>query len=501
MRPLVARVLPLALALVLGAPLAAPAAGKLTIGIGSIPNTPDPHRDSTANALIAYAQLYEKLVGVDDTGRIVGVLAESWRVVNDTTWELKLRRGVAFHNGEPFTADSVKFSIERVLNPATKSPWGSRIAPVDKVEVVDAGTVRIITKSTFAPLLQGLMTVDMLPPKYFAEKGEREFAGAPVGTGPFRFTSWVKQDHLALAANPAYWRGRPALDEVVFRSIPEDSTRVAGIETGELDAVLLVPPEQVSRLKARSVDVRSINQGQGLVVNFRTSVEPFTNKKVRQALNYAVDKEAILKSLLAGYGRVLDGQIVGPDGFGYNPALKPYPHDPKRAKQLLAEAGFPNGFTVKFNGSVGRYTKDKEIEEAVIGQLAEIGVTAQLEILEAGVFIQSALGATIGPMWIWAWQYLPAMDADLPLSLFQSRSILKEYANPDYDALVARSRAALRPEDRRKVLQEMAAFLRDDPPSIFLVQTAGIYAVQPWVQNFVWRSNYLIDLTRVRVTK
>ncbi len=453
MRPLVARVLPLAFALVLGAPLAAPAAGKLTIGIGSIPNTPDPHRDSTANALIAYAQLYEKLVGVDDTGRIVGVLAESWRVVNDTTWELKLRRGVAFHNGEPFTADSVKFSIERVLNPATKSPWGSRIAPVDRVEVVDAGTVRIITKSTFAPLLQGLMTVDMLPPKYFAEKGEREFAGAPVGTGPFRFTSWVKQDHLALAANPAYWRGRPALDEVVFRSIPE------------------------------------------------TPVEPFTSKKVRQALNYAVDKEAILKSLLAGYGRVLDGQIVGPDGFGYNPALKPYPHDPKRAKQLLAEAGFPNGFTVKFNGSVGRYTKDKEIEEAVIGQLAEIGVTAQLEILEAGVFIQSALGATIGPMWIWAWQYLPAMDADLPLSLFQSRSILKEYANPDYDALVARSRAALRPEERRKVLQEMAAFLRDDPPSIFLVQTAGIYAVQPWVQNFVWRPNYLIDLTRVRVTK
>jgi peptide/nickel transport system substrate-binding protein len=249
------------------------------------------------------------------------------------------------------------------------------------------------------------------------------------------------------------------------------------------------------------VDVRSVNQGQGLVVNFRTTVEPFTNKKVRQALNYAVDKEAILKSLLAGHGRVLDGQIVGPDGFGYNPALKPYPYDPKRAKQLLAEAGFPNGFTVKFNGSVGRYTKDKEIEEAVIGQLAEIGVTAQLEILEAGVFIQSALGATIGPMWIWAWQYLPAMDADLPLSLFHSRSILKEYANPDYDALVARSRAALRPEERRKVLQEMAAFLRDDPPSIFLVQTAGIYAVEPWVQNFVWRPNYLIDLTRVRVTK
>jgi peptide/nickel transport system substrate-binding protein len=477
------------------------AAARLTIGIGSIPNTPDPHRDSTANALPAYAQMFEKLVGVDDAGKVVGVLAESWRIVNETTWEFKLRRNVTFHNGEPLTSEAVKFSIERVLNPAIKSPWGSRIATVDKVEAPDSHTVRITTKGTFAPLLQGLTVVDILPPKYLTEKGDREFAAGPVGTGPFRFKSWIKQDHLALTANPTYWRGKPALDEVVFRSIPEDSTRVAGVETGELDVALLIPPEQVGRLKAKGANVQSVNQGQGMVINFRATVEPFKNKKVRQALNYAVDKEAILKNLLLGYGRILDGQVVGPDGFGYNPALKPYPYDPKRARQLLTEAGYPNGFTVKFHGSVGRYTKDKEIEEAVIGQLAEIGVTAQLEILEAGVFIQSALGATIGPIWIWAWQYLPAMDADLPLSLFHTRSILKQYANPDYDGMVARARAAINPEERGKILQEMAAFLRDDPPAIFLVQTPGIYAVQPWVQGFAWRPNYLMDLARVRVTK
>jgi peptide/nickel transport system substrate-binding protein len=382
-------------------------AARLTIGIGSIPNTPDPHRDSTANALPAYAQIFEKLVGVDDAGRIVGVLAESWRTLSDTVWEFRLRRNATFHNGETFTAEAVKFSIERVLNPATKSPWGGRIAAVDKVEVVDPHTVRITTKSPFAPLLQGLTVVDILPPKYFAEKGEKEFTAAPVGTGPFRFKSWVKQDHMAMTASPAYWGGRPVLDEVVFRSIPEDSTRVAGIETGELDVALLIPPEQVARLKAKGIDVRSVNQGQGMVINFRATVDPFKSKKVRQALNYAVDKEAILKNLLLGHGRVLDGQVVGPDAFGYNPALKPYPYDPKMAKQLLAEAGYPQGFTVKFHGSIGRYTKDKEIEEAVIGQLAEVGVKAQLEILEAGVFIQSFLGATIGPMWIWAWQYLP----------------------------------------------------------------------------------------------
>ncbi|MBI4607385.1 MAG: hypothetical protein HY726_00065 [Candidatus Rokubacteria bacterium] len=477
------------------------AAARLTIGIGSIPNTPDPHRDSTANALPAYAQMFEKLVGVDDAGKIVGLLAESWRALSDTLWEFKLRRNVTFHNGEPFTAEAVKFSIERVLSPATKSPWGGRIAAVDKVEPVDAHTVRITTKGPFAPLLQGLTVVDILPPRYFAEKGEKEFVSAPVGTGPFRFKSWVKQDHMAFTANPTYWRGRPVLDEVVFRSIPEDSTRVAGVETGELDVALLIPPEQVARLKAKGVDVRSVNQGQGMVINFRATVEPLKLKKVRQALNYAVDKEGILKNLLLGYGRILDGQVVGPDGFGYNPALKPYPYDPKRAKQLLAEAGYPNGFTVKFHGSIGRYTKDKEIEEAVIGQLAEVGVTAHLEILEAGVFIQSFLGGTIGPLWIWAWQYLPAMDADLPLNFFQTRAIGRHFANPEYDALVARERAAMNPEERQKVLQEMAAFLRDDPPCIFLVQTAGIYAVQPRVQGFAWKPTYLMDLTRVRVAR
>lgn len=497
MRRFIAVLLSLVLALV--AASSAHAAGKLTIGIGSIPNTPDPHRDSTANALPAYAQMFEKLVGVDDTGKIVGVLAESWRLVNDTTWELKLRRNVTFHNGEPFTAEAVRFSIERVLRPETKSPWGGRIAAVDRVEIVDSHAVRITTKGPFGPLLQGLTVVDILPPKYFAEKSEKEFLAAPVGTGPFRYKSWIKQDHLALTANPSYWRGRPHLDEVVFRSIPEDSTRVAGIETGELDVALLIPPEQVARLKSKGAEVRSVLQAQGMVVNFRTTLDPFRSKKVRQALNHAVDKEAILKNLLLGYGRVLDGQIVGPDGFGYNAALKAYPYDPRRARRLLAEAGHPNGFTVKFHGSVGRYTKDKEIEEAVIGQLAEVGVTAQLEILEAGVFIQSFLGGTIGPLWIWAWQYLPAMDADLPLQFFQTRSIARQMASPEYDAIVARERAAMNPEDRRKALLDMAAFLHDDPPAIFLVQPAGIYAVQPRVRGFAWKPSYLMDLTKVRV--
>jgi len=363
------------------------AAARLTIGIGSIPNTPDPHRDSTANALPAYAQMFEKLVGVDDAGKIVGVLAESWRALSDTAWEFKLRRNVTFHNGESFTAEAVKFSIERVLNPATKSPWGGRIAAVDKVEPVDAHTVRITTKGPFAPLLQGLTVVDILPPRYFAEKGEKEFVSAPVGTGPFRFKSWVKQDHMAFTANPTYWRGRPVLDEVVFRSIPEDSTRVAGVETGELDVALLIPPEQVARLKAKGVDVRSVNQGQGMVINFRATVEPLKLKKVRQALNYAVDKSAIINSVLFGAADLMDAPTA-PSLFGYC-KQGAYEFNQAKAKQLLASAGVKPGTKVSYIHPTGRYTQDKEVAQAIAGYLREVGLEPVLQTMDWPTYIKT----------------------------------------------------------------------------------------------------------------
>jgi peptide/nickel transport system substrate-binding protein len=343
--------------------------------------------------------------------------------------------------------------------------------------------------------------VDILPARYFQQRGTQEFATAPVGTGPFKFKEWVKQDHLAVTANTEYWGTRPTVGEVVFKSVPEASTRVAGVQTGELDVSLLIPPEQAAPLQAAGLVVDSVNQGQGMVVSLRTTEGgPLADRRVRQAMNYAIDKEGILKNLLLGYGRVLDGQIVGPDALGYNETLKPYPYDPARAKALLAEAGFANGFEVRFHGSQGRYTKDREIEEAIVGQLAEVGINAKLEIMEAGVFISSFLGGTIGPAFIWAWQYLPAMDADLPLNFLSGTSAVKLYSSPQFDQLVARERATLNPDERQKALREMNALLHEDPPAIFLVQTPGIWAANKRVQGFRWRPDYLIDLTTVSVS-
>ncbi|MDQ7844683.1 MAG: ABC transporter substrate-binding protein [Armatimonadota bacterium] len=479
---------------------AQPRATRLVIGIGSLPNTPDPHLDSTANALPAYAAMFEKLVASDGKGGIVPVLAKSWRLVDPQTWEFELQQGVRFHNGVSLSAEDVKFTIERVLAPATRSPWLGRISAIDRVEVVDPTRIRIVTKAPFAPLLQGLTVVDIIPARYFQERGPAGFAAAPVGTGPFVFKEWVRADRMVFTANPGYWRGAPKVGEVVFRAIPEDSTRVAGLETGDLDVALLIPPEQVDRLKARGLEVRAVNLGQGMVVNLRSNAGgPLANRKVRQALNYAVDKDAIFKTLLRGFGRILDGQVVGPDAFGYNPTLRPYPYDPQRAKQLLAEAGFPQGFDLVFNGTIGRYTKDKEIDEFIVGQLAEVGVRARLEVVEGGVYIQRFIARQFEGAWIWAWQYFPAMDADLPLNFFGCQAVGNFFCSPAFDALFAQGRASTSPDKRAEILRRAARIVREEAPVIFLVQTPGIYGVQPRVRGLVWGADYLMNLHKVEV--
>jgi peptide/nickel transport system substrate-binding protein len=478
------------------------AAQRLVIGIGSIPNTPDPHLDSTANALPAYATIFEKLIESDGRGGFRPVLAKSWRLVDTTTWEFTLQSGVRFHNGQSLEPGDVKFSIERVLNPATRSPWLGRISAIERVDVTGPSTFRIVTRGPFAPLLQGLTVVDILPASYFQERGPAGFATAPVGTGPFTFVEWLRQDRMVVRANAGYWRGRPRLDEIVFRAIPEDATRVAGLETGELDVAVLVPPEQVERLRGRGLQLAAVNLGQGMVINLRSNVPgPIADRRVRQALNYAIDKEAIFQSILRGHGRVLNGQVVGPDAVGHNPVLRPYPYDVARAKRLLAEAGFGGGVEVTFHGTIGRYTKDKEIEELIVGQLAEVGVRARLEIVEGGVYIQRHIARQLGPLWTWAWQYFPAMDADLPLNFFTCAGVGNFFCSRDFDEVLQQSRQTMDAQRRQQLLQRAALIVREEAAVIFLVQTPGIYAAQQRVRGFTWRPDYLMDLHRAEVVR
>lgn len=498
--------LTLALALAVVAATAAPTAaqsGTLRIGMGVIPSNPDPAFDTHSLALFVYNQMFDTLAVADDKGDLQPALLTSWRVLGDTlTWEFKLRDGVKFHNGEEWDAAALKFNLERYADPKVRSNWRTRTNEIARVDVVDRHTVNVVTKRPWAVLLKDLMVLGMVPPKYYAQVGLDGFSRAPVGTGPFKFKAYDKLSHLTLEAAGATWRGKPGVAEVVFRRLPEAATRVAALEAGEIDVAVDVPVEDVDRLKAKGLGFKAPTIAQPQIVILKSTVDsPLKDVRVRQAINYAVNKEAIVKNLLLGYGRVSRGQLVGPDAYGFHPELKAYPYDPERARKLLAEAGFANGFEINFDGTEGRYPKDKEVEEAIVGQLGNVGVRVNFKIVDSSVYIRNYITGKLGPMFILGQQYHPSFDLNQGLPNYKSMAPHKLLASAEFDALYDAQASEMDPARRLALLHKLGAWFRDAAPVLFLHQFQTVFGVQPRVKGFEPRATSGAELVKVTLDK
>ncbi|MCA1553255.1 MAG: ABC transporter substrate-binding protein, partial [Chloroflexi bacterium] len=302
--------------------------------------------ESVANAL------FDHLIERDFDGNLVAGLAESWRVVDEQTLEFKLRSGVTFHNGEPFDAQAVNFSVQRMRDANLNSSFRGNFKVIKEVVVVDASTVRLLLDRTDAAFLDNLSAqLAIVPPRYLIEVGDAQFARKPVGTGPFKFVEWVKDDHVTLEANPNYWngsfKGKPLVGTVVFRPVPEAAARIAELQTERADLIQDVDPDRVKSLQDGNLSVVAKDAPQEAFIFF-VSDAPGTalaDKRVRQALNYGVNVDAIIANVLQGYAR----RIASPIGaltLGYDAKVQPYPYDLAKAKQLLADAGYANGFDV-----------------------------------------------------------------------------------------------------------------------------------------------------------
>lgn len=488
---------------VAGVPAADAQQGTLRIGQGVIPSNPDPAFDTHSLALFAYNQMFDTLAVADDRGELHGALAVSWRVLDDKlTWEFKLRPHVKFHNGEDWDAAALKFNLERYADPKVRSNWRTRTNEIASVEVVDRLTARVVTKRPWAVLLKDLMVLGMVPPRYYQQVGLDGFSRAPVGTGPFKFKSYDRLSHLTLVAADDSWRGKPGVAEVVFRRLPETATRVAALETGEIDVALDVPVEDVERLKARGLRFSAVNIAQPQIVILKSVPDtPLRDRRVRQAINYAVDKEGIVKNLLLGYGRVVDGQLVGPDAHGFNPDVKAYPYDPERAKQLLAGAGFPNGFEIDFDGTEGRYPKDKEVQEAIVAQLAKVGIRANFKIVDSSVYIRNYITGKLAPMFILGQQYHPSFDLNQGMPNYKSKSPHQIMANPEFDALYDAQASEMDPKKRLALLHKLGAFFREEAPVLFLHQFQTVFGMQPHVKGFEPRATSGADLVKVTLER
>ena len=352
----------------LGLAAAGPAAaqgGDLRVAIPWTPENLDPTMNLASIRSQVGVSLFDSLVGRDGEGKIVGELAESWRALDDKTWQLKLRRGVVFHNGEPFNAEAVRFTFQRVLNPEQKSPNRATISEVERVDVVDDLTVNLVLKSAYAPFLARLIDFPMVPPKYTAEKGNSGLALRPVGTGPFRFAALVKDDHMVVEAFDRHWRGPPRVRRVIYKPIPEPFTRAAALRNGEVDLITTVPPNLAAELeKAPGIRVQRVPSTWQIYLGLNAFRKPLSDARVRQALNYATDVDAIIKNVMDGNGRRQEGPFT-PNVFGFDPSVKGYAPDAARARRLLAEAGYPDGLDIVLDAPAGRYQGDKEIAEAL----------------------------------------------------------------------------------------------------------------------------------------
>ena len=329
------------------------------------------------------------LTARDNAGKIVPNLAEKWEVLNDTTVRFHLRGGVKFHDGSAFSAEDVKYTLDHALDPKNAYGMLGRISAITEVKIVDPKTVDIVTAKPFPTLPVALADI-LIEPKLYAEKaGAEGQRRKPVGTGPFEFTRYVPGDRIELKANPNYWAGKPSIDSVTLRSIPEAATRISSLLAGETQIVEEVPVDLVQQVEGSSaLKVDSVNTSVGLVLTYDVTKPPFDNPKVREALDYAVDKDLILKEILKGKGEVLQGQLLTSNTFGYSSAVKARSFDPARAKKLLAEAGFPNGFSTAISTMSGRYLSDVDIANTVSGMLNDVGVKVSINVMEPGIFLK-----------------------------------------------------------------------------------------------------------------
>lgn len=380
-------------------------AQSIAIAIGSEPSTLDPQLRDDGGERQVNDNIYEALMARTASGELVPWLAaEAPTLVDATTWEFKLREGITFHNGEAFNADAVVASVTRIIDPANNSEQMGYFGTITGATKVDDLTVRITTSGPDPILPSRMYWMKMVAPTHAASAA---IADAPVGTGPYRFEAWNRGTDLKLVRNEAYWGSEPQIDEVTFRFIPESGTRLSGLVAGEFDVITNLLPEFTSAVP-KFAAVPGLETS---VLVLGTDNEVVKDAKVREAMNLAIDRQAMADSLFLGYASVASGIHVNPAAFGFDTSIQPYPFDVERAKALIAEAGAA-GQTVTIVGEAGRWLKSREQVEAVAAFWRDIGLNVNVDIQEFSIYLDSLMGSGPRPDAIFIANSNELLDAD-----------------------------------------------------------------------------------------
>ncbi len=464
--------------------------GRLVVSLSSDPTSLFLPRAADRTATNAALPLYDSLVWINDDLEIEPALAESWEVSQDgTEYVFELRRDVNFHNGEPFTAESVVTTWQTGSDPT--NDYANFYDAADLVEAIDDYTVRITTPEPNATFLTTVaISWGMVPPAYMAEVGIDGFARAPVGTGPFRFVSRSAGDRILMEANPDYWRsGYPLVAELEFRVIPDASTRLAAVRTGEIHIANRLTPDQAMALdNVSGVDVVSYLNDRAYYVGFKNvgagAGTPLEDARVRQALNYGTDRFGIISAIFAGQAEPLPGFVIE-GNLGYDPdMMQPFPYDTERAMELLAEAGYPDGFEISMGCPADGYVNINEVCLALQRTLDRIGVEVNVEFRTTNSFWSQPQYGAVGAMFVDSWsstigEALPRLDGALVPGNYYTAWEDQRFAD-----LVAEISTTVDRDERAALYQQMHQLMREDPPFIYLYQPMIFEAISDRVSGY-----------------
>lgn len=497
----------LALALIPLMPVAGMSApqGTLRVATTTMPNAIDLPMGAERNAHNVAWQIFNALTWINDEGKVVPALAESWTVSrNGTEYTFKLREGVKFHNGEAFNANSVVATWER--GKKDKMQWKEKFALAKYVQKVDEYTVKIGVENPSPLLLRVIAEYwAMIPPRYYQQMGENGFLNNPIGTGPFVFKEWKKGDRIILEANPDYWeKGYPKVKRLVFLPIPDSTTRMAAIQTGEVDLVTRLSSEEAEALKSVP-DVKMINYPVDRVYyiafNNLTSGKgkPTESPPVRKAMNYAVDVQAIIDALFDGYGRRATG-LITPGDWGYDEEIEPFGYDPKKARELLDAAGYADGFSMGFACPSGAYTNFEQVCEAIQGYLGAVGIETDLNLMESGKYWDLEGKKQLPPLFGDSWseatgEALPRLKG----ALGGMDASFSAWSDPRIKKLLGEIGQTVDDEARAKLYVELQRYMQENPPFIYLYEPVTFEAVNPKVKDYRPRAaeNYYLKYTSI----
>ena len=484
------------------------AAADLSIALGGDVTSMDPHfHNLTPNNNIG-THVFDTLVAKDAAGRLKPALAESWRAVDDTTWEFRLRKGVRFHDGSIFTAADVIFSLDRVPNvPNSPFPFTTYTKQVTEKIAVDPWTLRLKSAAPYPQMPNDMSTVLIVSSKAATGATTDDFntGKATIGTGPFKFVRWRKGDRIELARNDAYWGPKAPWERVTFRIITSDSTRVASLLAGEVRASENVPTTDLAKLSAnkdlaiyRTVSVRLMYlhldtaRDQTPFVTDKAGKplnrNPLKDLRVRRAMSKAINRQALVERVMEG-AAVATGQLMPAGFFGFAPALKPEPYDPDGARKLLAEAGYPDGFGLTLHAPNNRYVNDEQIAQTIAQMLARIGIQTRVDAMPASVYFSR--GSKLEFSFLLVGWGAETMEASSPLKALLA-TFNKEkgmgaanrgrYSNPRLDAALEQALATVDDARREKLLQQATEIGVGDLGIIPLYHQVNLWATRRGIQ-------------------